>query len=126
MQTKTMEPFNYEQALRVIIKRGKALCGPDYDISEEQEPIVRKLLTWFLHDEAQAAVEGISLEKGILLSRPVGCGKTTIMTILQSLSRKKRPFMIVACYDVAIDYADMGSRLSNRILVTRLRMPERH
>jgi DNA replication protein DnaC len=90
------------------------MYGPKFQLPEEDKPAVLKLLCWFLHDGAVAAEEGINLDKGILLTGPVGCGKTAMMKILCSLCTPDWHFLIKPCPQVALEFAQEGYDVINR------------
>ncbi|WP_188316189.1 ATPase [Chitinophaga agrisoli] len=104
-----MEPTSYDLALEAICIKGKEIYGPGYKITSETEPVILKLLTWFLLDEARAAKEGISLNKGILLAGPIGCGKSALMRIFRSLASEVLPFAMISCDQVSLDFAKHGA-----------------
>jgi len=101
-------PYDYAAALDMVTATGKCLYGPRFSIEEADRPIVLKLLCWFLKDEALAEHEGLDLQKGILLSGPVGCGKTAIMQIMRRICDPQRAFLIRPCPQIALGFASEG------------------
>jgi len=66
-------------------------------IYPEDHELVQKLLTWFLQDEQQAKQFNINLHKGILLTGPIGCGKTSLMSLMRLLVPQPQPH--TQCFD---------------------------
>jgi ABC-type bacteriocin/lantibiotic exporter with double-glycine peptidase domain len=50
------------------------------------------LICYFLDDQNTAAKLNIDLTKGILLSGPVGCGKTTLMKLMRYVPQASKKF----------------------------------
>ena len=72
---KTMgNPYDYDTCIRLMEKKGKELFGANFTIIEMDKPIIKRLLVYFLKDEASAEKLNLSFDKGILLTGPVGCG----------------------------------------------------
>lgn len=47
-----------------------------FTIAEIDQPVILRLLAYFLKDKIVAKSEGIDLQKGILAMGPIGCGLT--------------------------------------------------
>ncbi|HEU4552218.1 MAG TPA: hypothetical protein VFS25_05270 [Chitinophaga sp.] len=101
-------PYDYTAALQTLVDKGRQLYGPGYRIPDLEMPAVLKLLCWFLGDEQSAAAYGVSLQKGLLLSGPVGCGKSAVINILRALCKPRWAFSIVPCHMVALSFANDG------------------
>ena len=114
-RAKTIQsPYDYAAALGTVTATGKCLYGPRFSIADEDRPVILKLLCWFLMDEAVAEHEGIDLHKGILLSGPVGCGKTAIMNIMRRICDPQRAFLLRPCVQIALEFAGEGYDVINR------------
>ena len=108
-QTKIIQsPYDYAAALQSVLDMGKELYGPGFLILEEDKPAILKLLCWFLKDEAMAEHEDLDLERGLLLTGPVGCGKTAIMHIMRRLCDPSRRFLLRPCSQVSVEFAQEG------------------
>jgi DNA replication protein DnaC len=113
--TKTIKsPYDYAAALDTVTTTGKCLYGPRFSIADEDRPLILKLLCWFLMDEAIAEHEGINLQKGLLLSGPVGCGKTAIMNIMRRICDPQRAFLLRPCTQIALEFAGEGYDVIHR------------
>ena len=78
--------FPFPECLSVLEHAGKKIYGKHFRIIEEDYPVFFKLLVYFLRDEIQAETLGIDFKKGILLTGPIGCGKTSIMNLMRYIS----------------------------------------
>jgi len=50
----------------------------------------------------------INLDKGILLSGPIGCGKTSIMHLLKPFSNHCKEYKIKTCREISFEFAKQG------------------
>jgi energy-coupling factor transporter ATP-binding protein EcfA2 len=100
--------------LSILQTKGKELFGQHFQIIPEDNEVVHKLLTWFLQDEKQALQFGINLNKGILLTGPVGCGKTSLMTLLRVLIPPQQRFGIKSCREITFDFIKDGYEVIQR------------
>ena len=109
-QTSTFDniaPF-YKKAFNQLEKCGQKSYGKLFLLREEDIPIIGRLIAWSLGDQATARQKGIDLEKGILLSGPVGCGKTSLMSLLKSFSSANKHHIIKPCRDIAFEFHKNG------------------
>lgn len=106
--------YDYEDVLRTVVIRGKQLYGKTFRIFKEDKPTILRLLYWFLQDESQAEEEGMDLHKGILLTGPIGCGKSAIMKVICSLCVPSWKFVIKSCPQLALDFAQKGYGIIDR------------
>ncbi|WP_217602345.1 ATP-binding protein [Chitinophaga sp. GbtcB8] len=107
-------PSEYWQPLQTVIKKGKEMYGSAFNITEDDQPTVLKLLYWFLEDKQQAAAHNICLQKGLLLCGPIGCGKTALMQVMRSLCRPEWRFLVIPCHRLALDFALEGHAVVER------------
>ena len=75
--------IQFDKCLEFLEKAGKAYISPKFRIWKEDHLILFKLLTYFYRDKVNAEKHKIDLHKGILLTGPVGCGKTSWMTLFR-------------------------------------------
>lgn len=94
--------------------KGRHLYGPRFKLYEQDAPVLIKLLIYFLQDGPLAKAHQIELHKGILVSGPVGCGKTSLMNLLRFLLPAPDRYCIKPCRDIAFDYARDGYEVIHR------------
>ncbi|WP_298152266.1 ATPase [Flavobacterium sp.] len=100
--------YNYQEVTSWIEKKGIELYGNRFRISESDHPVVYRLIAYFLRDEQTAFQFGIDLDKGILLSGPVGCGKTSLMNIMKYLTSTEHKFTMKPCRDISFEFISDG------------------
>jgi DNA replication protein DnaC len=108
METEIKSHYNYREVILWLEKRGIELYGNHFKILESDYPIIYKLIAYFLKDEPSCYQYNIDLNKGILLSGPVGCGKTTLMNLMKTLTATEHKFYIKPCRDISFEFIQDG------------------
>jgi DNA polymerase III delta prime subunit len=101
-------PYDFNTCLRIMERKGKELFGSHFSIQEEDHELISKLLAYVLKNEEIAEKQNISLNKGILLSGPVGCGKTTLMTLLRLFQPGDNRYVMKSCRNVSFEFIQEG------------------
>ncbi|PWV45786.1 ATPase [Chitinophaga sp. S165] len=125
-----MSPFDYHYMLQQVEEKGRDLYRHDFVIDDIDRPVVTKLIAYFLRDGEVAAKEKLDLHKGLFLTGPVGCGKTSIIRILSNFSLPDhRPF-IKSSQEISLEFTDLGTdvilKYSRRAFNPYRRMPHVH
>ena len=94
METEIKSNYNYTEIILWLEKKGIELYGNHFKIYETDYPIIYKLIAYFLKDEPTCFQHGIDLNKGILLSGPVGCGKTSLLNLMKHLTPTEHKFIV--------------------------------
>jgi hypothetical protein len=94
--------------LSFLEKRGKELYGEKFRIHREDHEIIFKLIVYFVGDKHNAEKLGIELQKGILLTGPIGCGKTSLMNLMRFVPPPERNHIMQACRDVSFEFIQEG------------------
>lgn len=95
-------------------KRGKETYGEKFKIYEEDYEILYKLIIYFLAHKEEAQRLNIDLRKGILLTGPVGCGKTTLMNLMRLIPPPEKQYMIKPCRDISFEFIQEGYNIIDR------------
>lgn len=101
-------PFDYQNILKQLENKGLEQFGNHFKIHTEDEALVSKLLCYFLKDESVADKLQINLNKGILLTGPVGCGKTALMHLFRFLEPPQNRFILKSCREVSFEFIQNG------------------
>lgn len=97
-----------------IEQKGIELYGTHFKILETDYPIIYKLIAYFLKDEQTCFQYNINLNKGILMSGPVGCGKTSLMSLMKFLTPVEYKFIVKPCRDVSFEFIKDGYEVIHR------------
>jgi len=106
--TNHSKSYNYYD---FIIEKGRKIIHPNFNITDQDWEIIKKLLAYFLENKAYADKYGIDLNKGLVLSGPIGCGKTSFFKIIHVLSQanfSKCKFRTHTCREVSFEFASKG------------------
>jgi DNA replication protein DnaC len=114
-KTKTIQShYNYSDVVVWLEKKGIDLYGNHFKILETDHPIIYKLIAYFLKDEATCFQYQIDLNKGILLSGPVGCGKTSLMNVMKYLTPTEHKFFVKSTRDISFEFIQDGYEIIHK------------
>jgi DNA replication protein DnaC len=114
-QIKTIQShYSYTEVIVWLEKKGIELYGDHFKILESDYLIIYKLIAYFLKDEATCFQYGINLNKGILLSGPVGCGKTSLMNLMKYLTPTEYKFFVKPCRDISFEFIQDGYQIIHK------------
>jgi energy-coupling factor transporter ATP-binding protein EcfA2 len=100
--------LTYPEIIQWLETKGQEVYGNHFKIIEDDYPIIYKLIAYFLKDEQACFQFGINLGKGILLSGPIGCGKTSIMNLMKFLTPTEYRFIVKPCRDISFEFIQDG------------------
>lgn len=114
-QIKTIQShYSYIEVIAWLEKKGVELYGNHFKILESDYPIIYKLIAYFLKDEATCFQYNINLNKGILLSGPVGCGKTSLMNLMKYLTATEHKFFVKPSHDISFEFIQDGYQIIHK------------
>ena len=100
--------YDFPKILIYLNAKGKLLFGEKFRIYDEDRDILLKLCSYFIRDKDNCKSFGIDMDKGILLSGPVGCGKTSLMKLLKYLVPLQRPYLLAPCRNIVFGFNHLG------------------
>jgi len=100
--------YNYPEVMVWLEQKGKLQFGEKFHFREADVVNIQKLICYFLKDELMATNFNLDLSKGILLSGPVGCGKTTLMTLMRHVAQPNYKFIMKTCRDISFEFIKDG------------------
>ena len=103
--------YDFKKVLIYLNAKGKILFGKNFHIYEEDKGIVLQLCSYMVRDFANCRKYGIDPDKGILLSGPVGCGKTSLMKLVRHIVPHRRPYDIIPARNVAFGFNHIGFKI---------------
>ena len=98
----------FESCIEFLENKGKKLYSPNFRIYPEDYEVIFKLLVYFIKDTGNAEKYNISLRKGVLLSGPVGCGKTSLMNLFRFYLEDNSRHIIKSCRDISYEFIRDG------------------
>ena len=124
-QTKTIQShYSYIEIIVWLEKKGIELYGNHFKILENDHPVIYKLIAYFLKDEATCFQYNINLNKGILLSGPIGCGKTSLMNLMKHLTPTEHKFFVKPCRDISFEFIQDGYQIIHKYSIGKLYQSE--
>ncbi len=100
--------FDFNRSLNWLNYFGKLHFGNTFNLYPEDKEIMHKLLIYFIRDEVNCKKEGLDLNKGILLTGPIGCGKTSLMTIMKHFTYLETNYFIKSSREIATEFHQEG------------------
>ena len=109
IQEKGIE-YDFKSILIYLDAKGKLLFGKNFKIYEEDEVVLYKLCIYFIRDFEACAKLNIDPNKGILLSGPVGCGKTSLMKLLRHIVPQHKPYEVIPARNITFAFNNIGHK----------------
>jgi DNA replication protein DnaC len=100
--------YDFQKILIYLDAKGKLLFGKHFKIHEEDHGVIMKLCHYFIKDIENCKKHDIDPNKGILLSGPVGCGKTSLMRLLKFIVPHQRPYIVVPSRNIVFGFNHIG------------------
>lgn len=100
--------YDYKKVVSQLMQNGEIFLGKPFHIPKNERGIIFGILAWFLEDELVAEKMNIDLSKGILLSGPIGCGKTTLFKLMQNFPTKRKGFGITSTRQIVSEFMQSG------------------
>lgn len=103
--------YDFDKMLVYLDAKGKLLFGQQFKIYKEDRDILYKLCLYFIQDRIACAAFGIDIDKGILLSGPVGCGKTSLIRLLKYLVPHRKSYAVIPTRNVVFGFNHIGYKI---------------
>lgn len=103
-----IKQYDLSNTIQFLEYRGKHLFGDHFHIATIDYEVIYQILSWIVDDAKVCERYGLSTSKGILLAGPVGCGKTSIMKLINTLVPSRSAFKVVAARDITMEFSKQG------------------
>ena len=100
--------YDFSRIITYLNVKGKLLFGEQFKIYKEDREILYKLCVYFIKDEVSCKKLNINPNKGILLSGPVGCGKTSLMKLLRCMVPHQKTYQIIPSRNTTFSFNHIG------------------
>ena len=100
--------YDFARCITALEKMGRYYYDDKFKIHENDKIIIMKLIIYAIKDESTAKEMKIDINKGIILSGPVGCGKSSMMFLCNFFTNQMQNYKIIPCRDIAFDFATKG------------------
>lgn len=112
--------LRYPEIIAWLEKKGIELYGKKFKILEIDHEIIYKLIAYFLKDEQVCDKFNIDLQKGILLTGPIGCGKTSLMNLMKYVAQHDNKFSVKPCRDISFEFIQEGYPIIHKYSIGQL------
>jgi len=112
--------YSYTEVIKWLEAKGIELYGKKFKILEIDHEIIYKLIAYFLKDEQVCDQFNIDLQKGILLTGPIGCGKTTLMNLMKHVALHNNKFSVKPCRDISFEFIQEGYPIIHKYSIGQL------
>ncbi len=89
-------------------EKGSEQFSDHFRIFPEDHGIIFKLLVYAIHDQENAEKLNLNLQKGIMLTGPVGCGKTTLMKLIRFFQTQQEVYSVKSCREISFEFIAKG------------------
>lgn len=103
--------YDFEKILVYLDAKGKLLFGKKFRIHREDREMLYKLSLYFIRDRERCKQLGIDVDKGLLLSGPVGCGKTSLMKLFKFMVPHQRPYEVIPSRNIVYGFNHLGYKI---------------
>lgn len=100
--------YDFEKIKTYLNIKGCLIFDKNFRLYKEDEPLLFKLCCYYIQDHQTCAKMGIETNKGLLLSGPVGCGKTSLMKLLPYLAPHKTNYEIIPTRNIVFNFNAVG------------------
>ena len=100
--------YDFDKMLVYLNAKGELLFGKKFQLVDDDRSILFKLCNYMIKDEANCEKLNIDVNKGILLSGPVGCGKTSLMKLLRCLVPHQKNYKIIPSRNIVFGFNHLG------------------
>lgn len=106
--------IDFDRCVDFLTRAGRAYMSPSFALDESDYGVVFRLLVYFCRDAANAKLLDVDLRKGLLLSGPVGCGKTSLMVLMRFMLSKEDQYVVKSARDVSFEFVEDGYSVIHR------------
>jgi len=88
--------------------QSRMMFEKDFKLHKEDKALLLVLYCYFIQDHNAGAIIGLDINKGLLISGPVGCGKTTLMSLMPKSTRHKIKYEMIPTRNIVKDFNEAG------------------
>jgi len=103
--------YDFDKILIYLEAKGKLMFGKKFKIYKEDQSILYKLCNYQIRDWQACKKLNIDIHKGILLSGPVGCGKTSLMKLIRYITPQHQSYEMIPTRNVTFAFNHIGYKI---------------
>ncbi|SHE35404.1 hypothetical protein SAMN05444274_101139 [Mariniphaga anaerophila] len=106
--------FSFPGCRRWLEETGRQHYGEHFRLYAEDYGVIYRLLVYAIEDKAECARRNLDLRKGILLTGPIGCGKSTLMALIKYFFPPGRQYQVKSTRDIGFEFENEGYKVITR------------
>ena len=103
--------YDFPLMLEYLQVKGKILFGKEFQLYKKDEKLLFKLCNYIIADKDKCSKFDLDPAKGILLTGPVGCGKTSFLKLLRYLVPHQKEYQVIPCRNIAFAFHHLGYKI---------------
>lgn len=100
--------YDFQKSLQHITEEGKQLYGNHFELFIEDMNIIRKVFAFVVNDVESMIALKMDPRKGLMITGPVGVGKTSLLNLSRLLLPADHRFQIKPCRDISFEFHKKG------------------
>lgn len=106
--------FDFKTCVHYLQFLGKQRYGASFQIDVADKITLHKILSYAVGATNTCQEYGIDLQKGILLLGPVGCGKTSLLTLMNEFVYQYQRYQVVSTREIATEFHKDGFEIIHK------------
>ncbi|MHB1107120.1 MAG: P-loop NTPase family protein [Lutibacter sp.] len=99
--------------------QSRMMFEKDFKLHKEDKALLLVLYCYFIQDHNAGAIIGLDINKGLLISGPVGCGKTTLMSLMPKSTRHKIKYEMIPTRNIVKNFNEAGFKVLEKYKDTK-------
>lgn len=106
--------FDFKKCLHYLQQLGQKKYGSHFALNPNDKQTIHKLISYAVCAVDACATHKLDLNKGILLIGPIGCGKTSLITLMNEFSWPHLQYPVLSTRMIAAEYHKEGFEVTHR------------
>jgi len=111
--------YDFNKLQEFLNTKGRMMFGKNFRLLKEDKAMLFILCCYFIQDQNAGAIIGLDINKGLLLSGPVGCGKTSLMKLMPYFGSHKIKYEMIPTSNIVNNFNEAGSEVLEKYKDTK-------